>query len=191
MLRCSLWYSKTFQDLQGLLSDACFTCVNIHFGPFPKWLSFHVRCEYLWCLSLPSLVWCTQKRNGRKSGTSCWSWPPASPGSITAPTAPSGTAHTPSHTPSVHAPVKQPEAVLLLLAFSLWPFTLNRVFNLCCCRQGGVVRRTCVRELRGVPRLRLGPRPETAGGGGGWHHAEGLRRRRWVSEPPTRSWLLS
>lgn len=39
---------------------------------------------------LLSLVWCTRRRSGRRSGTSCWSWPPVSPEYTTAPTAPTG-----------------------------------------------------------------------------------------------------
>lgn len=47
-----------------------------------------------------------------------------------------------------------------------------------CCLQGGILRWTGLWELRGVSCVCLGPRSQKASCGGGWHHAEGLGRRR-------------
>lgn len=50
-------------------------------------------------LSLCSRGWCTQRRNGRESGTNCWSWPPVSHAHTLARTATpvEGNAHPHSH----------------------------------------------------------------------------------------------
>lgn len=158
--------------------------------------------ECMWSLSLLSPAWCTQRRNGRKSGTNCWSSPPVSQEYTTAPTAPSGMVNS-SHNAE---PVKALHAHSRVSFQNVETVTnVNRVIGLipmffififlpvtkrcmkadfepdserCCCPQGGVLRWTRLREFRGVSRLCVGPRSQKARCGGGWHHAEGLWRRR-------------
>lgn len=72
----------------SVISWICKMCTNAKFGRIYTSILLSVSSRE--CLSLLSLVWCTRKRNGRKSGMNCWSSPPASQGYITAPTAPSG-----------------------------------------------------------------------------------------------------
>lgn len=48
----------------------------------------------------------------------------------------------------------------------------------CVAPQGGQLRGSSLREPRGVPRVRAGPRAAQAHRGGGRHHAQRLRRRR-------------
>lgn len=155
-----------------MLQDVLFPDVDAH------------QCLCDISVSLLSPVWSTRRKSGRKSGTSCWSWPPASPGSITAPTEPTGedATITPPASPSrvfVHEQSARSgprvQASALTCSDTLTRQTLSYL-------QSRVLWWTGLRESGRVSRLCSGPRPQTAHRGGGRHHAEGLWRRRWIWE---------
>lgn len=93
----------------------------------PVKFCFFRSCECVSSLSLLSPVWCTQKRNGRKSGMNCWSSPPVSRGSITAPTAPLGTVNS-SHNTEPVEPLHSQSHISFLNAETVT--NVNRVISL-------------------------------------------------------------